>query len=104
MRPSHIDRAQELERAKLMIEELEENLRVERSRLRALTTEQTKAERQKEEVVLQLRRTESVSFTHLPSRLRLTRLRKDMGDIREELRRIKHENHELENELRSASQ
>ena len=44
-----------------MIEDLEAQLKVERSRLRGLTTEQSKAERQKEEVVLQLRRTESVS-------------------------------------------
>lgn len=58
-----VDDVQELEHAKFMIEELEEELRAERSRLRALTTEQTKAERQKEEVVLQLRRTESVSMT-----------------------------------------
>lgn len=44
-----------------MIAELEAELKTERARLRSLTTEQDKAERQKEEVVLHLRRTESVS-------------------------------------------
>lgn len=61
---------QELERARQMVEELEGELKVERTRLRALTTEQSQAERQKEEVVLQLCRTESVRpytvhFTHV---------------------------------------
>lgn len=76
----------ELERARQMVEELEAELRAERSRLRALTTEQSQAERQKEEVVLQLRRTET-----------------DMADIRQELQRIKQENHMLEDELRANS-
>lgn len=47
--------------------ELEAELKAERSRLRALTAEQTKAQREKEAVLLDLRRTESVSrrdFTH----------------------------------------
>ena len=51
---------QELSRAKRTVDELEAELREERARLRELTTEQSKAERQKEKVVLQLRRTESV--------------------------------------------
>ena len=45
------------------MEELEAQLKAERSRLRALTSEQTKAEREKEAVLLDLRRTESVRFT-----------------------------------------
>ena len=52
---------QELEKTRQVVTELEEQLRAERSRLRSLTTEQSKAERQKEAVVLQLQRTESVS-------------------------------------------
>ncbi|GJE98540.1 PACT-coil-coil domain-containing protein [Phanerochaete sordida] len=76
----------ELERARQMVDELEAELKAERARLRALTTEQGQAERQKEAVVLQLRRTES-----------------DMADIREELQRIKQENHGLEDELRANS-
>ena len=43
------------------MEELEAELRAERSRLRALTTEQNKAQREKETVVMNLHRTESVS-------------------------------------------
>ncbi len=43
------------------MEELEAELKQERSRLRALTTEQTRAQRDKEAVLLDLRRTESVS-------------------------------------------
>lgn len=43
-----------------MIEELEDQLKVERSRLRTLITEQNQAEQQREAVVLQLRRTETV--------------------------------------------
>ena len=42
------------------MEELEAELKAERSRLRALTTEQTRAQREKEAVLLDLRRTESV--------------------------------------------
>ena len=44
-----------------MVAELEGQLKAERSRLRGFATEQTQAERQKDEVALQLRRTESVS-------------------------------------------
>ncbi|OJT11389.1 hypothetical protein TRAPUB_12084 [Trametes pubescens] len=74
----------ELEKARLMMAELEAELKAERSRLRALTAEQTKAQREKEAVLLDLRRTES-----------------DMTDVREQLQQIKQENHELEKELRS---
>ncbi|KAI0675751.1 hypothetical protein C8Q78DRAFT_964116 [Trametes maxima] len=74
----------ELERAKLTMATLEAELKEERSRLRALTTEQSKAQREKEAVLLDLRRTES-----------------DMTDVRDQLQQIKQENHELEKELRS---
>ena len=42
------------------MEELEAELKAERSRQRALTTEQSRAQREKEAVLLDLRRTESV--------------------------------------------
>ncbi|KAI0629314.1 hypothetical protein C8Q77DRAFT_1143253 [Trametes polyzona] len=64
--------------------ELEAELKAERSRLRALTAEQAKAQREKEAVLLDLRRTES-----------------DMVEVRDQLQQIKQENHELEKELRS---
>lgn len=46
--------------------ELEAELKAERSRLRALTAEQTKAQREKEAVLLDLRRTESVRLWDFP--------------------------------------
>ncbi|KAJ3553173.1 hypothetical protein NM688_g3757 [Phlebia brevispora] len=76
----------ELDRAKRMVEELERALTTERSRLRALSTGQTDAVREKNEVALHLQRTES-----------------DMAEIRDELQRIKQENRALEAELRSNS-
>jgi myosin protein heavy chain len=77
--------SQELEEAKQTIAELEEDLKAERSRLRVLTVEQTRAEREKENVLLQLRRTEC-----------------DMEDVNLQLQRVKRNNNELEGELRGA--
>jgi hypothetical protein len=74
-----------LEEAKQTIEEMEEDLKAERSRLRVLTVEQTRAEREKENVLLQLRRTEC-----------------DMEDVKLQLQRVKRNNNELEGELRGA--
>ncbi|KAI0255954.1 hypothetical protein BJV78DRAFT_1279159 [Lactifluus subvellereus] len=74
----------ELDEAKHTIADLEEDLKAERARLRDLTVEQTRAEREKENVLLQLRRTES-----------------DMEDVKLHLQRIKRNNNELEDELRS---
>ncbi|OBZ74037.1 hypothetical protein A0H81_06283 [Grifola frondosa] len=74
----------ELEKAKRTIDELEAELKAERGHLRTLTAEQSRAQRDKEGVVLQLRRTEA-----------------DMADVREQLQRIKQENNDLEKELRS---
>lgn len=51
----------ELEQAKSVVEDLENELKEERTRLRLLTTEQTRAEKQKEKLTLQLDRAESVS-------------------------------------------
>jgi septal ring factor EnvC (AmiA/AmiB activator) len=77
--------SQDLEEAKQAIAELEEDLKAERSRLRVLTVEQTRAKREKENVWLQLRRTEC-----------------DMEDVKLQLQRVKRNNNELEGELRGA--
>lgn len=76
---------QELDEAKRTIADLEEDLKAERVRLRVLTVEQTHAEREKENVLLQMKRTES-----------------DMEDVKVQLQRIKRNNNELEGELRGA--
>ncbi|KAJ7491999.1 hypothetical protein FB451DRAFT_1360785 [Mycena latifolia] len=73
----------ELEEAKRVISDLEADLKSERSRLRALSTEQNRVQREKENVLLQLQRTET-----------------DMGEVKQQLQRFKEENHELEAELR----
>ncbi|KAH9951077.1 hypothetical protein B0H21DRAFT_855438 [Amylocystis lapponica] len=75
----------ELDRAKRIIDDLEVELRDERARLRTLMTAQSRAKREKEEVVLQMRRTES-----------------DIAGVKEHLQRVKEENHQLEMELHSA--
>ncbi|KAI0045417.1 hypothetical protein FA95DRAFT_1495451 [Auriscalpium vulgare] len=74
----------ELEQAKRVIADLEDDLKAERSRLRSITTKQTKAERDKDGILLQLKRTES-----------------DMEDVRQQLQRIKKDNNGLEHELRA---
>ena len=94
---------QELDKARRTVEDLEVQLKAERSRLRTFATEQTQAERQKDEVALQLRRTESVSVVPLDVKARDSILSQDMAEIREELLRIKNENHELEAELRGTA-
>ena len=53
--------------------------------MRVLTVEETQIEREKENVLLQLRRTES-----------------DMEDVKLKLQRVKRKNNELEGELRGA--
>jgi hypothetical protein len=77
--------SQELDQAKQAIADLDEDLKAERARLRELTVEQTRAEREKENVLLQLRRTES-----------------DMEDVKLQLQRVKRNNNVLEDELRGA--
>jgi hypothetical protein len=76
---------QELDQAKQTIADLEEDLKAERACLRDLAVEQTRAEREKENVLLQLRRTES-----------------DMEDVKLQLQRVKRNNNVLEDELRGA--
>ena len=75
--------SQELDQAKHTIADLEEDLKAERARLRDLTVVQSRAEREKENVLLQLRRTES-----------------DMEDVKHQLQRVKRDNDDLEGELR----
>ena len=55
-------RFQDLDKAKKVIVDLEASLKAERSQLRALTTEQNRMQREKADVLAQLKRTESVSF------------------------------------------
>ncbi|KAJ7224111.1 hypothetical protein GGX14DRAFT_548737 [Mycena pura] len=74
----------ELEEARRVISDLEIDLKSERSRLRGLCSEQNLVQREKENVLLQLRRTEA-----------------DMEDVKQQLQRLKEENHELEAELRT---
>ncbi|KAJ4474994.1 hypothetical protein J3R30DRAFT_633332 [Lentinula aciculospora] len=73
----------DLEKARHIITELERDLKAERSRLRAMTTEQSRVNREKEQIFVQLQRTET-----------------DMEDVRTQLQTCKKENRELENELR----
>jgi len=58
---------QELDTAKQSIATLESELRAERSKLRSLLTEQDRCERERENVLVELRRTESVSNTPICS-------------------------------------
>lgn len=63
-------------------------------------TEQSKAERQKEKVTLQLRRTESVSTMSAVYMRHTYIVTQDMIDVKEQLLKMKQENHTLEAELR----
>ena len=56
------DIAQELENARKTMQELEGELKLERSRLRNLDTQQDRMQRDKDSLLNQLRRTESVCF------------------------------------------
>ncbi|TFY56456.1 hypothetical protein EVJ58_g7633 [Rhodofomes roseus] len=77
---------EELDNARRVIDELENELTAERARLRTLSTEQSRVQREKEQVAYQLRRTES-----------------DMTDVRSQLQTLKQENQELSSHLRSSS-
>ena len=57
----HLFWRQELDTAKQSIATLESELRTERSKLRSLLTEQDRCERERENVLAELRRTESAS-------------------------------------------
>jgi uncharacterized coiled-coil DUF342 family protein len=94
---------QELDMAKQSIATLESELKAERSKLRSLLTEQDRFERERENVLAKLRRTESVSDllllqyrndgTHFTGS-------QDMDDVKSGLHRVKQDNHKLEAELR----
>ncbi|KIY44938.1 hypothetical protein FISHEDRAFT_67199 [Fistulina hepatica ATCC 64428] len=77
------DLVQELDKARQTIDDLEEDLKTERARLRSLVVEQSKAQRERKMVLADLKRAEA-----------------DMTDVRDQLASIKQENHDLENELR----
>ena len=62
-----VEYLQELEHAKRVIDALESELTEERARLRTLSTEQSRVQREKDQVAFQLRRTESVSSIYLLS-------------------------------------
>ncbi|CAE6406017.1 unnamed protein product [Rhizoctonia solani] len=74
----------ELERAKTAIAQLEEDLRAERSKLRSLAAEHSRATRDKVDVLARLERTNQ-----------------DMDVVKAQLERFKNNNKELEKELRS---
>ncbi|EPQ56284.1 hypothetical protein GLOTRDRAFT_115600 [Gloeophyllum trabeum ATCC 11539] len=74
----------ELDKTKRVVSELEQELKAERSRLRGLTSERGRIEREKDDILLQLQRTES-----------------DMDDVKRQLQDAKEENHQLEAELRA---
>ncbi|TFK29615.1 hypothetical protein FA15DRAFT_581743 [Coprinopsis marcescibilis] len=76
----------ELDRAKQTISHLEDALANERSKLRALSAEHDKAEKEKKHVLNDMQRTES-----------------DMEDVKDQLQKLKRENQELEKELRQNS-
>ncbi|KAF8645080.1 hypothetical protein AX16_008138 [Volvariella volvacea WC 439] len=72
----------DLARAKRTIAGLEEDLKAERERLRTLTTEQTRVQREKTEILSQLQNTEA-----------------DMEEVKRQLQHLKRENNDLESEL-----
>ncbi|KAG1734078.1 uncharacterized protein EDB91DRAFT_620776 [Suillus paluster] len=76
--------SREVERAKAVIADLEAELQAERTRLRQMSTEQNRVQREKSDVARQLQRTET-----------------DIDDVKKQLQKVKRDNHELENELRS---
>jgi hypothetical protein len=53
---------QELDQAKRTITELQSHLKEERSRLRSMAAEQHKVQREKEDILLQMREMETVSL------------------------------------------
>ncbi|KAG9313115.1 hypothetical protein JVU11DRAFT_6565 [Chiua virens] len=82
-RRSRADTQGEAEKAKEIVADLEAELQAERMRLRKMSTEQERLQREIGEVARQLQRTEM-----------------DMDDVKYQLQKAKQDNHELENELR----
>lgn len=95
---------QDLDKANRIIEDLEADLQTERSRLRALTTEQSRIQRQRDDVLVQLQRTESVRLFQGGWNITVICLQfssQDMDAVKKQLQKFKQENHDLESELRS---
>lgn len=92
----------ELDKAKKAIAVFEAELKSERGRLRSLNVGQGKAEREKNDVVLQLQRTESVSGYAFYTRCVYLWNTQDMDDVKQQLQRLKQENQDLEKELKGA--
>ncbi|KAH0836767.1 hypothetical protein J3R83DRAFT_8515 [Lanmaoa asiatica] len=82
-RRSKADTQEEAEKAKAVIADLEAELQAERLRLRKMSTEQDRLQREIGDVARQLQRTET-----------------DMDDVKYQLQKAKQDNHELETELR----
>ncbi|KAG1902397.1 uncharacterized protein F5891DRAFT_1216443 [Suillus fuscotomentosus] len=74
---------QEVKRVKAIIADLEAELQAERTRLRQMSLEKNHVQREKSAVARQLQRTEA-----------------DIDDVKRQLQKAKHENNELETELR----
>ncbi|KAF9224049.1 hypothetical protein BS17DRAFT_880101 [Gyrodon lividus] len=83
-RRSRADTQEEAEKAKSVVADLEGELQAERMRLRQMSTEQERLQREIGEVARQLQRTQT-----------------DMNDVKYQLQKTKQDNHELENELRA---
>ncbi|KAG7445045.1 uncharacterized protein BT62DRAFT_206857 [Guyanagaster necrorhizus] len=73
----------DLDKAKRTISELEAELKSERAQLRMLAVEQARVGHERDNIILQLQRTET-----------------DMEDVRQHLQKYKKENHDMETELR----
>jgi hypothetical protein len=91
---------QELDMAKRTISVLESELSSERSRLRVLITEQERMQREKKQILIDLQRTESVGPFFPWLKIRMLKMFQDMDDVKQQLQRLKKENHEIEKELR----
>lgn len=93
---------QELEHARHVISELEENLKAERAQLRTMTNTQSRMGREKEDIATQLQRTEVVSRKiHIFKEVSENWQRQDMDEVKQNLRKLKQDNLALEKELRS---
>jgi hypothetical protein len=90
----------ELNKVKLTIADLEADLKSERANLRALTAEQNRVQRDKEDVLLQLQRTELVGVSMSQHIFTANLDPQDMDDVKKQLYKFKQQNHELETELR----
>jgi len=83
-----------------MVAELEADLQAERAKLRAITVERNRELHGKEDIAASLQRTQGVC-SYVLSQTHLLRMSpQDMDLVKEQLRKYKQENYELESELR----